>query len=249
MAEELSSKYNDLHIQTLALATEGQVLAQMGEFDRSQHAIERARHVSGLLGSPLIESDVDLFAAQACLAMGNWEQALEFGQRCVERAIATDNMDCICSGMVCIGYTHLELGRIPEAASAFEKGIERSDISGAVIPKLMGQAGLAMTRFMRGNLAAIEDLEKVVENMRLSENHVGAASANLMLGTCLIQLGELERSSDYLHQAVDFYRRSQMYPFLAKALRAMAELMERQARPAEAQEYRTEAESLRSSTP
>ncbi len=246
LAEELSHKHNDLQIEALALATEGQVLAQLGEFARSQHAIERARQISDRLGSPLLESDVDLLAAWASLVMGDREQALEFGQRSVAKAIATDNMDCICNGMACIGYINLELGRIPEAVSAFEKGIERSEISGAMIPKLNGQAGLAMTQFMSGHPEAIEDLEKVVVNMRLYENHVGAASANHLLGICLIQLGELERASNYLNQAVDFYRQSQMHPFLAKALRSMAELLDRQGRHADAQEFSAEAKSFRS---
>jgi tetratricopeptide (TPR) repeat protein len=246
LAEELSHKHNDLQTEAVALATEAHVLAQLGEFDGAEQAIQRARQVSNGLGSPLIASDVDLFAAWACLVMGNREQALEFGQRSVEMAIATDNMDCICNGLACIGYTNLELGRIPEAASAFEQGIERSDISGAMIPKLNAQAGLAMTQFMSGHPDAIEDLEKVVVNMRLYENHVGAASANHLLGICLIQLGELERASSYLNQAVDFYRQSQMHPFLAKALRSMADLMDRQGHHAEAQEYRAEAESFRS---
>jgi len=163
-------------------------------------------------------------------------------------AIATDNMDCICNGLACIGYTNLELGRIPEAAAAFEKGIERSDISGAMIPKLNGQAGLAMTQFVSGHPEAIQDLEKVIVNMRQYESHVGAASANHMLGVCLIQLGELERASGCLTQAVDFYRQSRMYPFLARSLSALAELRDRQGQAAEARDYRTEAESLRPSS-
>jgi tetratricopeptide (TPR) repeat protein/transcriptional regulator with XRE-family HTH domain len=246
LAEELSHKHNDLQIEAVALATEANVRAQLGEFDGSQQAIERARQVSDGLGSPLVASDVDLFAAWACLAMGNREQALEFGQRSVDVAIATDNMDCICNGLACIGYTNLELGRIAEAAAAFEKGIERSDISGAMIPKLNGQAGLAMTQFMSGHPEAIRDLEDVIVTMRLYENHVGAASANHMLGTCFIQLGELERASSCLNQAVEFYRQSKMHPFLARALTSLAELRDRQGQGAEARNFRAEAESFRS---
>ena len=123
LAEDLSRKHNDMQIEALALGTEGQVLAQLGEFARSQKAIENARQIADRLGSPLTELDVDLFAAWASLVMGNWEQALEFGQQSVKRAIATDNMDCICNVLACIGYINLELGRIPEAASAFKKGI------------------------------------------------------------------------------------------------------------------------------
>jgi tetratricopeptide (TPR) repeat protein len=174
------------------------------------------------------------------------KQALEFGQRSVDVAIATDNMDCICNGLACIGYANLELGRITEAAAAFEKGIERSDISGAMIPKLNGQAGLAMTQFVSGHLDAIKDLEKVIVNMRQYENHVGAASANHMLGICLTQLGELERASSCLTLSVDFYRQSRMYPFLARALTSLADLKDRQGQVAEARNFRAEAESFRS---
>ena len=245
-ARDLSHRHNDLPIEAVALGIEGQVLAQLGEFTRSGAAIEHARQVSDRLGSPLTESDVDLFAAWANLMMGNLEQALEFGQRSVKKSIETDNMDCICSGMVCIGYTNLQLGRIPEAAAAFEEGIERSDISGAIIHKQNGEAGLAMTRFMSGHPEAIQDLEKTVSNMRLYENHVGAANTNLLLGTCLIRLGELERASNHLLQAVDFYRQSRMYPSLVTVLRSLGDLKDRQGLQAEAKEFMQEAESLRS---
>ena len=244
--EDLTRKYSDLHTEALALATKGQVLAQLGGFVSSQQAIDLAQQISTRLDSPLLEADIDLFAAWANLAMGNSEQALEYGQKSVERAIATDNMDCICNGLACIGYTNLELGRIPEAASAFTQAIERSDTSGAMIPKLNAQAGLAMTQFMSGHTDAIKDLEDSVVNMRLYENYVGVANANYLLGTCLQQLGEFERASSNLKQAVDFYRQSKMYPFLSRALRSMGDLMDRQSHPSEAQEYREEAESIQS---
>lgn len=245
LAEELSSKHNDLPTEARALATEAHVRAQLGEFDGSEQAIERARQLSNRSGSPLVASDVDLFAAWAYLAMGKWDQALEFGQRSVDVAIATDNMDCICNGLICIGYTNLELGKIAEAAAAFEKGIERSDISGAMIPKLNGQAGLAMTQFISGYPGATRNLEDVIVSMRLYENHVGAAGADHMLGNCLIQLGELERASSCLTQAVEFYRWSRMYPFLARSLISLADLRNKQGQVAEARNLMEEAESFR----
>jgi tetratricopeptide (TPR) repeat protein len=245
-AEDLSRKHNDLQIEANAYGMEGYVLAQLGEFERSERAIDHSRQVSDRLGSPLIESDVDLFAAWAGLAMGKPEQALEFAQRSVQRAIETDNTDCICSGMVCLGYAQLELGRPAEAASAFEKGIERSEVSGAFIHWQNGQAGLAMTQFMAGHAEAIQGLEKVIADMRLSENQVGAANANLMLGACLTRMGEAEPAKNALTQAVDFYRRARMQPSLARALQSMADLMAAQGRAAEANAYRQEAQALHS---
>lgn len=241
---ELARKYNDLTIEALALATDGQVQAQLGEFAQSQQANEAAHQVASRLASPLTESDVDLLAAWACLAMGDIEQSLSLGQRGVELAIATDNMDCICSGLACVGYCNLELGRIPEAAVAFQKGIERSEISGAMIHKLNGQAGLAMAQFSSGRLDAVGDLQEVLANMQVYQYYVGAANAGLMLGMCLSRMGELERAERHIANAVDYYRRHRMRPYQARALFSLAELLEKRARGAEAQEMRVEAESL-----
>jgi tetratricopeptide (TPR) repeat protein len=241
----LARKYGDQHIEALALGIQGQVDASLGEFARSQKAIQNARQVASRVGSPLTESDVDLLAAWAYLAMGDTQHGLEFGQRSVEKATATDNMDCICNGLACIGYGNLELQRIPEAIAAFKKGIERSEVSGAIIPKQNGQAGLAMAQFYSGQVQAIEDMEAVLAPMRAYENHVGEANANLMLGSCLIQLGTLDRAETFLKRAVDYYRRSEMRPFLAKALLSLSVLLEKQGRLPEAQECCAEAEALK----
>jgi tetratricopeptide (TPR) repeat protein len=244
LALDLAIKYGDQQIEALALGTKGQVLAQIGEFAGSQKAIQSAQRVANRLGSPLTASDVDLLAAWACLAKGDTQGALEWGQKSVAQAIATDNMDCICSGLACIGYGNLELQRIPEAVSAFERGIERSKKSGAIIPMLNGQAGLAMAQFQSGRKDVVEDLESIIANMNLYQHYVGAANANLMLGICLFQLGAIERAETDINYAVEYYRRSQMRPFLAKALLSMTALLEQQGRHSEAQKNRAEADSL-----
>ena len=243
-ALDLSRNYADLHIEASSFGLRGEILAQMGNFTGAQDAIRSARQAADRLASPLTELDVDLMAAWACLAMGEIEQALVFGQRSVDKAIATDNMDCICNGLACIGYGNLELHRIQDAASAFEKGIQRSEMSGAMIPRLNGQAGLAMTQFINGKIEAVEELEQVVEEMHRYQNEIGAANANLMLGSCFIQIDELKRAKTYLDQSVDYYRQSQLRPFLAKALFLISGLEEKQGKLSEAQIYRAEAGSL-----
>ncbi len=243
-ALELSRKYADLHIEAIVLGFRAQILAQIGDFPGSQAAIEEAWLVANRLGSPLTESDVDLEAAQAALAMGHFQEALALGQRSVDTAIATDNMDCICSGLACIGYANLELGMLQAAASAFERGIERSEISGAVIPLLNARAGLARIYFMNGHTSAAEDLENIMSEMRRYGNEVGAAKASLMLGNCLLQTGDLSRAETYLNQAVDYYRQAKMQPFLARALIALSELLEKSGQEAAAQKLRIEADEL-----
>ena len=199
---DLARRFGDRQMEVLALGTQGQVHAQLGDFVQAQTDLQQARDYLSSVESPLTESDIDLLAAWAYLAMGDVPQGLGYGQRSVARAIATDNMDCICAAYACVGLSQLELQRLPEAMTAFEESIKRSAVSGAIMPKLMAQAGLAMSRFCVGHIAAIHDLEASVAEMQAYQNLMGAANAAQMLGTCLIQLGQLERGESCLNLVV-----------------------------------------------
>jgi len=61
-----------------------------------------------------------------------------------------------------VGYTNMELGRIPEAAACFRKGDRTIGHLRGDHPKLNGQAGLAMIQFMSGHPEAIGALEQVI---------------------------------------------------------------------------------------
>ncbi len=247
-ALSLSRKYDDMTIKALSYALEGQVLAQLGDFAESEKAIRAAQETATRLGSPLTESDVNLLAAWACLFMGQPERALTLGQRSVEEAIATDNMDCLCNGLVCIGYTNLELQRIPDAAVAFKEGIDRSLVSGAIIPRLNGQAGLAMTQFFTGKMEAIGDLEQIVSEMHLYMNDVGAANANYLLGVCMLHIMDYHRAEIFLNEAINYYRQANMRPSLAKTLVSFSTLLENTGRHNEAQMRLAEAGEIMQAT-
>ena len=240
----LAQHYQDRHIEALAHATMAQVEAQLGAFDASRQEIGLARQLVGTTGSPLTQSDVDLLTAWAYLAMGEVQHGLEFGQRSVEKAIATDNMDCVCSALACVGYGLLEMQRIPEAASAFQGGFERSEISGATIPRLMCQAGLAMTRFCNGDTRAVQDLEVAMQAMQANHNQVGAAHAAQMLGKCLLQSGQWQGAEEHFQNALDYYRRMEMRPFQARTLLSLAQVYDMESQQVRAQKARSEAQAM-----
>ncbi len=243
-ALSLSRKYDDIKIKSLSFALEVQVLAELGDFDKSEEAIREAQETASRLGSPLTNSDVNLLAAWACLSMGQPERALSLGRRSIEESIATDNMDCLCSGLVCIGYTNLELQRLPDAAAAFKEGIERSQVSGAIIHRLNGQAGLAMTQFISGKPEAISDLEQIVNEMHSYMNEVGAANANYLLGVCMLQIKNYQRAEISLNDAINYYRQANMLPYLARTLFSFSSLLENTGRHNEAQLRLAEANDV-----
>jgi tetratricopeptide (TPR) repeat protein len=231
-------------VEALTLSAKAQTHAQLGEFAQAHEAIQQARLVLQKTDSPLTESDVDLFAGWTYLAMGDTQQGLEYGLRSVEKAMAIDNMDCICYGFDCVGFGHLEMQRIAEARSAFTEAVKRSQLTGAVIPQLLVQAGLAMAQFCEGRLEAIADLETALATMQTYNDPVGAAEAARMLGVCLTQLGDLDRAEAHLQSAADFYRRLEMRPYLVRTLFSLAQLFTQQDRLAEANNAQTEAETL-----
>jgi transcriptional regulator with XRE-family HTH domain/tetratricopeptide (TPR) repeat protein len=243
-ALELTRKYEDRHVEALTLGTKAQMHAQLGEFGLARETMQQTCEALQHTDSPLTESDVDLLTAWTYLAMGDAQHGLEYGERSVEKAIATDNMDCICYGFDCVGFSNLEMQRIAEATLAFKEAIERSETSGAIIPKLLGQAGLAMSQFCNGHVEAIQDLETALVEMQGYNNHVGAANAAQMLGTCLIQSGDPKRAEIYLNMARDFYRRAEMRPYLVRTLSSLAQLFEKQERSVEAQDIQAQIETL-----
>ena len=240
----LARRYADGHIEALALGTKAQTHAQLGEYWQARETMHQAFETLQHAASPMTESDVDLCACWTYLAMGDMPHGLEYGQRSVQKAIATDNMDCICYGFDCVGYGNLELQRIDDAISAFTEAIKRSEVTGAIIPQLLGEAGLAMAQFCAGRFEAIVDLETVLAQMQAYNNHVGAAEAARMLGMCLVRVGDLGRAEVCLTRALDFYREVEMRPYLVRTLFALADLFTQQDRPARARDAQTEAETL-----
>jgi hypothetical protein len=78
----------------------------------------------------------------------------------------------------------------------------------------------------------------------MSNDHVGAAEVARMLGTCLIQSGDLERAEGYLNTARDFYHRTEMRPYLVRTLSSLTQLLEQQNRHVEAHSVQAEMETL-----
>lgn len=243
-ALDLSRKYEDRHVETLVLGTQAQMYAHLGEFKHARDTLEQTYAALQHTDSPLTESDVNLLTAWTYLAMGDAQHGLEYGQRSVKRAIATDNMDCICYGFDCVGFNQLEMQRIDEAIPAFQEAIKRSENSGAIIPQLLGQAGLAMAQFFSGHAEAIQNLEAAMRDLQAHHNPVGAANAAQMLGICLMQSGDLQRAEEFMNMARDFYEQTQMAPYLVRSLSSLMQLFKQENRSGDAQEIRTRVADL-----
>jgi tetratricopeptide (TPR) repeat protein len=171
-------------------------------------------------------------------------QVLEYGQRAVEKALATDRVECICNGFACVGFGLLQSGKLPEAAEAFQESIRRSVASGAARIENTGRTGLAITEFMGGQIGAVADMENTLESARVLDDPYSVAFLSQTLGQSYTHMGQLDRAEGYLKEALDYYRHKDMRPYIARTLQSLADLYDKQGRSADAERARSEAGEL-----
>jgi class 3 adenylate cyclase/tetratricopeptide (TPR) repeat protein len=227
-ATELARKFGNPDQEAYALSAKGMALARLGRFSESQAALHAALEIVHAIISPVTESDVELFAGWAYLDMGDAQAGLEHGRRGVELAVATDNFDCICSGLACVGFGHMQAQQMPEAAEAFEHAIQQTKISGAVRFEVLSRGGLALAQLAGGQPEALAELEQAA--VRANEIHDPFTEA--MFSHELAQAhqarGDLAGAQAYLDTALDYFQRNNLGPYLAQALATQAALKVKQ---------------------
>jgi tetratricopeptide (TPR) repeat protein len=243
-ATEMARKYGDKDTEAAALAITAMVAARLGDFKRSLEKSRAAEEVVNGLNSPMTAADVDLFTGWSYLDMGDPAQALEYAKRAVEKATATDRVECICFGFACVGFGHLQQQDLPKATEAFQESIKRSTASGAAHIEHVARTGLGLTQFMAGHPEAVQDLESTLEKARSLGDPYTIAFLSQVLGQAYTQLGDLDRAETHLNAALDYYRANHMRPYIARALQALAEVYEQQGRAPEADHARSEAAEL-----
>ena len=220
----LARKYANPELEAYALSTKGMALARLGRFAESQAMEQAALDIVQAGVSPVTESDIELFAGWAYLDMGDTQAGLAHGQRGVACAIATDNFDCICGALACVGFGQLQSQHLPEAIEAFEHAIEQTKTSGAVRFEVLSRGGLALAQMAGGQASALADLEQAAA--RASEVHDPFTEAMFFQALAQIHLARGNRTSAqaYLDKALDYYQRNNMGPYLARALETQAAL-------------------------
>ena len=220
----LARRYANPELEAYALSTKGMALSRLGRFAESQVVEQAAFDIVRAGVSPVTESDIELFAGWAYLDMGDAQTGLAHGQRGVACAIATDNFDCICGALACVGFGQLQSQHLPEAIDAFDHAIEQTKISGAVRFEVLARGGRALAQMAGGQASALPDLEQAAA--RANEVHDPFTEALFLHALAQIYLARGNRTSAqaYLDKALDYYQRNNMGPYLARALETQTAL-------------------------
>ncbi|MDQ3498852.1 MAG: hypothetical protein M3514_15375, partial [Actinomycetota bacterium] len=158
-------------------------------------------------------------------------------------------LECAMYGHYCTGIGNLHSRNLDEAQRAFDSALK---LLPDFVPDLQGReqvanevhAGLAITQFFSGRTEAINDMESALTNADAVGDEYTVAFIAQALGEGYTQLGDFERAKQHLDTALDYYRRNDMKPYLARGLKSSASLHEAQGHVAEAERELAEAGKL-----
>jgi tetratricopeptide (TPR) repeat protein len=149
----------------------------------------------------------------------------------------------------CTGLGNLQSRNPAGAQRAFESALRiltdnLFELRGSEVIVNEVQAGLAVARFLGGDTGAIIDMESALANAHAVGDDYNVAFIAQTLSEGYTQLGDFERAEQHLDDALDYYRRNDMKPYVARALQSSAKLHEAQGHIAEAERDLAEAGRL-----
>jgi len=246
---EGARKYHNHELEAHALANKAMAHARLGEFAEAHDAVKHAQEVTRTTGSVMNGADVALMSSQALFDMGDVQRGLEYSRRGTEQALSGSGLECAMYGHYCTGIGNLHSRNLDEAQRAFDSALK---LLPDFVPDLQGReqvanevhAGLAITQFFSGRTEAINDMESALANADAVGDEYTVAFIAQALGEGYTQLGDFERAKQHLDTALDYYRRNDMKPYLARGLKSSASLHEAQGHVAEAERELAEAGKL-----
>lgn len=225
-AVTLAQKYQNADILASALGTEAMLYARLGEPVQAQQKLREAFDALTDVQSPMTESDVMLYTAWSWLDMGDPARGLEWGQRGVEKALAAENMDCVCYGFTCLGFAHMFSQNLDSAQASFQEAVRRSHITGAEQVANLAAMGLATSKLLNGDAGALPDLQDAYEDASLRHSPFVAALAAQTLGEIFLQRNENARAREYLDLARAYFERAGLRPYLERSDALQAQLFQ-----------------------
>src|SRR5215210_455354 len=244
---EAARKDRNWDIEAHALATKGMAHARLGEFAQAQDAIRLAHEEARKTNSLVKEADVAIVSSLASFDMGDVQRGLEYSQRGTQKALTAHGLECAAAGHFYTGIGNLRTHNLAEAQKAFEAALKlRADHlsefkggSDQLVNRI--RAGLAVARFFGGRVEAIDDMETSLANAEALGDDYTVAFISEALGEGYTRSGDFERAKEYLDNALDYYRRNGMKPYLAHALQSVARWHEQQGHAARAEQASAEA--------
>ena len=243
-------KHGIRELEGHALATRALALGRLGHFDAAEAGMQEALQAAARGGSAVKHADVHIMAGVLYREMGEMDRAIEHARIGAERAEAAHAIDCSCSGYLELGLTQIERSEVGDAMGQLERSRHFADQSLGLGTGLEGfvnriDGGVAVVQLEQGEAErAVRELEGTLEKARSDQDEYTAAVLAEQLARAHLRLGRPDQAEVHVRAALDFYRRSNMKPYLAHALQVAATVQDALGRKEAAEGARLEAETL-----
>jgi len=238
---ELAQRNGVTDILGHAVSFRAVALARVGDYAAAHREIERALDLLPHTITPVKRADIHIGVGVAYHDMGEFDKGLEHARMGAQLAEAANGFECACAGYYGAGRGQLETRHPEEAKLDFERSLKFANAVGFDTFTTIIRGGAARADFERGSTAAVDELRAAVETARATNEAYAAAQMSEELAGELLQLGQHEEALAQLEPAITYYETAGMPPYLARALKLKARLMDATDRAAEAAEVLTEA--------
>ena len=238
---ELAKRNGVTDILGHAVSFRAVALARVGDFAAAHREIQRALDLLPHTITPVKRADIHIGVGVAYHDMGEFDKGLEHARMGAQLAEAANGFECACAGYYGAGRGQLETRHPEEAKLDFERSLKFANAVGFDTFTTIIRGGAARADFERGSTAAVDELRAAVETARATNEAYAAAQMSEELAAELLQLGQHEEALAQLEPAIAYYETAGMPPYLARALKLKARLMDATDRAAEAAEVLTEA--------
>ncbi len=244
---EIARRRKMSEIEGHALASRATALARLGEFALARTVIDQAIAAAPSGGHRVKEADVHLLVASALYDIGAVDEGLEHARIGAELAHAENALECACAGYYAVGMGELERRELALARSTFEQSLRIGDQAGwegwsGFMNKI--RAASAITDLQDGSEEAVAALETSLANARSDNDLYLMASISMRLAQLHLDRNEPGPAGEFIAAATDFYRESDMKPYLARALQLAASAATMAGRAEDAERARLEADTL-----
>jgi predicted ATPase/class 3 adenylate cyclase len=192
------------------------------------------------------------FLVQYHWARGEQDRAIDYGQRCLERAAARDDLGLRVTGMYYLGHAYYQTGRYAEALRrtrelidllAGSRAAERFGLSGIPYSGACGDAALALMELgdQAGALAMVDEGQRVADGAGHLYSQMTVAAVR---GRVLLAAGRADEAITLLERTAATCRDKHFVGQLINALKYLADAYVVAGRPGEALAPAREANAL-----
>ncbi len=209
--------YESENIQMLAYLHCG--LMGIGDYQSSLRLVKKAMAINEAAHLDWHTLAATLTLAEAWRGLGDYQAAFKVSHRALKISASIGNRRFLSFGCNTMAMIYLDLNLQKKAEELYLQAIEHAEEANTFwwIPAI--QAGLAISRLRRGNLAVESDLQEALVNSRQRRQILHSTLCLLGLVELAIAQGQQEKAMDYADELLALAEAGQMQELRFQALR------------------------------